>query len=31
MWQTVAEPEQVPEALGSAKAWDAAARLFARP
>ena len=31
MWQVVQQPEQVPEALGSAPAWDAEARRFARP
>jgi uncharacterized protein (TIGR00730 family) len=29
MWQTVAEPEEVPEALANAPAWDAGARDFA--
>lgn len=31
MWQTVAEPEQVPAALASATPWDAESRRFARP
>jgi hypothetical protein len=30
MWQTVAEPEQVLDALASAAPWDAEARRFAR-
>jgi predicted Rossmann-fold nucleotide-binding protein len=30
MWQTVAEPEDVPHALASAPEWSAAARVFAQ-
>jgi hypothetical protein len=29
MWQVVATPEEVPEALASAPAWSAEARSFA--
>jgi hypothetical protein len=30
MWQVVAEPEDVPDALANAPEWSAAAREFAR-